>query len=77
MKHDGTVYGARVQPDERRILSWSADKTLRLWDIRWPGGNLLEFACALLPDRDLMEVFQHYGVSIADPICAPRWLGKT
>jgi WD40 repeat protein len=32
MKHDDTVNGALLMKDERRILSWSADDTLRLWD---------------------------------------------
>jgi WD40 repeat protein len=33
MRHDGAVYGARFFPDERRVLSWSNDKTLRFWDV--------------------------------------------
>jgi hypothetical protein len=48
MKHDARVYGAVPTKDETRILSWSDDKTLRLWDAGWPKGNLLEVACALL-----------------------------
>src|SRR5215472_790540 len=32
MKHDGSVWGALLTKDERRILSWSLDNTLRLWD---------------------------------------------
>ena len=32
MAHDGPVYGALFSRDESRILSWSRDKTLRLWD---------------------------------------------
>ena len=30
--HEGPVYGALYSPDGRRILSWSHDQTLRLWD---------------------------------------------
>jgi hypothetical protein len=32
MRHDGAVDGALLTKDERRIPSWSYDKTLRLWD---------------------------------------------
>src|SRR5271166_1923060 len=32
MKHDDAVIGALFAADGRRILSWSDDKTLRLWD---------------------------------------------
>ena len=33
MKHDDSVFGARLTKDETRILSWSDDHTLRLWDV--------------------------------------------
>jgi hypothetical protein len=32
MHHDDPVWGAQLSQDERRILSWSDDRTLRLWD---------------------------------------------
>ncbi len=32
MNHGDAVRGALFDNDERRILSWSEDKTLRLWD---------------------------------------------
>jgi WD40 repeat protein len=32
MKHEGAVSGALLTKDETRILSWSEDKTLRIWD---------------------------------------------
>ena len=31
--HDRQVNGALLLPDGRRALSWSADRTLRLWDL--------------------------------------------
>jgi hypothetical protein len=73
MKHDGSVNGAVLTKDETRILSWSEDKTLRLWDAGWPKGNLLEVVCALLPieERDGSKASKHYGVTIRDPICVP------
>jgi WD40 repeat protein len=33
MKHDSLIMGALPTKDERRILSWSGDNTLRLWDV--------------------------------------------
>jgi hypothetical protein len=32
-RHDDGVRGARLSRDESRILSWSRDKTVRLWDV--------------------------------------------
>ncbi len=32
MTHEGRVVGALFDKDERRILSWSSDGTLKLWD---------------------------------------------
>ncbi|WP_404944164.1 WD40 repeat domain-containing protein, partial [Rhizobium ruizarguesonis] len=31
--HDGPVTGALFTPDGGRAISWSDDKTLRLWDL--------------------------------------------
>ena len=33
MKHDDMPTGAVLTKDESRILSWSYDRTLRLWDV--------------------------------------------
>ena len=33
MRHVGPVSGAVLTKDESRILSWSDDRTLRLWDV--------------------------------------------
>jgi WD40 repeat protein len=33
MKHDGSVRGGLLTKDETRVLSWSDDYTLRLWDV--------------------------------------------
>jgi hypothetical protein len=66
--------GARLTKDEGRVLSWSKDDTLRLWDAGWPKGNLLEVACVLLPieDRNASDASKHFGVTIKDPICSPE-----
>jgi WD40 repeat protein len=34
--HEGSVSGALLLPDGRRALSWSDDRTLRLWDLEAP-----------------------------------------
>jgi len=33
MQHSGSVDGALLTRDETRILSWSEDSTMRLWDV--------------------------------------------
>jgi WD40 repeat protein len=37
MRHDDSVNGALLTRDGTRIVSWSYDNTLRLWDV--PSGN--------------------------------------
>jgi WD40 repeat protein len=74
MRHDGEVTGALWSGDGARILSWSSDNTLRLWDAKWPKGSILEVACALTFDRDLAGVSQRTGISITEPICTPEQL---
>ena len=49
MRHDDSVSGTLFSRDDRRILSWSTDRTLRLWNAAWRGGNLFEIACNHLP----------------------------
>jgi len=71
MKQDGSVLGAVLTKDETRILSWSANRTLRLWDSGWPKGNLFEIACAILRDHDANNASKHYGVVSRDRICVP------
>jgi WD40 repeat protein len=72
----GRVYGALLTKDGRRALSWDGVE-LRQWDIGWPAGNLLEVACALLPDRELATLSNRYGLRLTDPICGaiarPDW----
>jgi len=38
--HEGSVNGALLMPDGQRVLSWSEDKTLLLWDLEH--GSLLQ-----------------------------------
>ena len=67
--HDEIVFGA-TSIDDRTILSWSLDGTLREWDVGWPAGNLLEIGCDLLPDRNLGSIYRRYGIRIDEPVCA-------
>ena len=55
MKHEDVVYGALFAPDGRRILSWSKDESLKLWDASWRGDNLFEIACNYAPTMGLRE----------------------
>ena len=54
--HGGRVYGALLLPDGRRALSWSEDRTLRLWDLESGEGRPLQghrgevHGALLLPD---------------------------
>jgi WD40 repeat protein len=59
--HEGKVYGALVLPDERRALSWSQDRTLRVWNLEQPaaephvlpGHKGAVLGAQLLPDERL------------------------
>jgi hypothetical protein len=67
MKHDGPVFDKA----EGRTLSWSQDKTMRLWDVARLGpGNLVEGACRLLPDKDVLTLRRDFGIDVTDPICS-------
>ena len=41
--HDDEVSGAKFTADEKAILSWSKDKTARLWDVNRPDRPLVTF----------------------------------
>ena len=70
MTHGGYVSSATFDKEERRILSSSYDKTLRLWDVSWRGQNLFEIACNHAPqNHDLARLSVRYGTRITDPIC--------
>jgi hypothetical protein len=68
MRHDDSVKGALVTPDGR-LLSWSMDHTLRLWDANWPPGSIFAVACSLLPDVEMKDVLDRYHLGKSDPIC--------
>jgi WD40 repeat protein len=73
MKHEGAVNGAQFDKDGRRILSWSLDKTIRLWDVSWQGDDLFEIACNYTPmmtsKEEMDRLSKRYGVKIDEPIC--------
>ena len=43
LRHDSEVSGAAFTADETKVLSWSIDKTARLWDLKKPERPLLTF----------------------------------
>jgi len=53
------------------VLTASSDGTARLWDVGWPGGPITAVACALLPEKDVAQLAERYGIVIRDPICGP------
>jgi WD40 repeat protein len=74
LRHEDVVKGAVYSPDGKRILSWSEDKTLRLWDVSWRGDNLFEIACNYAPimgSDEMGRLSKRYGVRIDEPICQP------
>jgi WD40 repeat protein len=75
LRHEDAVGGAIYSRDGKRIMSWSDDKTVRLWDVSWRGDNLFEIAgnCTpMMSSKDEMErLSKRYGVRINEPICQP------
>jgi hypothetical protein len=70
MHHDGTVIGALFDQAEARILSWSTNGTVRVWDIaRLMQGNLIELGCRLLVDKDISTLQRDFGIKVTEPIC--------
>lgn len=73
MKHEALVAGATYSPDGRGILSWSWDRTLRLWDNSWKDGDLFQIACDHTPmmssEGELERLSKRYGVDLGEPIC--------
>ena len=62
--------GARFDEAEGRILSWSNDGTVRLWDVvRLMQGNLVEVVCRLLADKYISTLQTDFGIKVTDPIC--------
>jgi hypothetical protein len=54
------------------VLTGSADKTARLWDVSGiPQGDIFEIACAWLPDHDLSGLGKEYSLDLSAeaPIC--------
>ena len=73
MKHEAAVNGALFAANGRRILSWSDDRTSRLWDVCWRGDNLFEIACNYAPimnsRKELDRLSNRYGAKIGELIC--------
>ena len=56
-KHDGTVEGAQFTQDESRVLTWSYDDTVRLWDMTDP-------LAALSPKERILELEVRSGTTL-------------
>ena len=65
------VDGALFTEDEARLITWSGKVKIKIFDNSWPRGNLLRFACSVLPDHDLTDTSRAFGIVITTPICAP------
>jgi WD40 repeat protein len=64
MRH-AEVSGA-LELTSRRILSWSRNGALRLWQLNLPRSSLFELSCALLPDKDLAPIEKRYSIDLKD-----------
>jgi hypothetical protein len=70
MKHADEVGGALFAQADARILSWSVDGTIRIWDIaRLVHGNLVEVACRLLADKDVSTLHKDSAIKVTEKIC--------
>jgi hypothetical protein len=61
------------------MLTGSADKAARLWDISAiPKGNMFDIACAWLQNPDLSGLGKDYGLDLSSeaPICQKDETGK-
>ncbi len=68
--HGDAVASAAFSADGKRVLTASQDKTARIWDVSTiPKGNILDVACALLPDKKLNNLASNYPLIIRRPIC--------
>ncbi len=68
--HGDAVASAAFSADGKRVLTASQDKTARIWDVSSiPKGNILDVACALLPDKKLDNLISNYPLIIKKPIC--------
>ena len=71
--HDQVVNSAAFSPDGTRIVTASSDKTARIWNVSAiPKGNILDIACAWLPDRSLSDRDNDYNIIFDEPICETR-----
>jgi WD40 repeat protein len=66
-------------PDGALVLTGSADKRARLWDISAiPRGSIFDIACACLPDHDLSGLGKDNGLDLSHeaPICQQDASGR-
>jgi len=74
--HAGMVFSAAFSADGKEVVTGSQDKTARIWDVSSiPKGNILNVACALLPDRKLDNLGSKYPFADEEPICGAETPG--
>jgi WD40 repeat protein len=77
--HDDSVSSVAFSPDGAHVLSGSWDKTARLWNISGiPRANILDIACAWLPDHDLSSLGKEFNLDLSReaPICQKDASGR-
>jgi WD40 repeat protein len=84
--HAGMVFSAAFSADGKQVVTGSQDRTARIWDVSAiPKGDILQVACALLPDKTLDALASRHSLAIEKPICgaetpapdpAPRGAGR-
>ena len=68
--HGDAVTSIAFSADDKRVVTASADKTARTWDVSSiPKGDILEIACACLPDKKLEKLLSDFSLTIEKPIC--------
>ena len=64
------VWSLAFRADGKQVVTGGRDGGARIWDVSAiPKGNILNVACALLPDRKLDNLGSNYSFPKEKPIC--------